>query len=100
MKSRNCWEAKKCGRQPGGENAEKLGICPAALPNEYFDGVNKGKHCGRFCWAVAGTLCGGKVQGTYAKKLMHCLGCEFLKQVNEDEGRNFILTPKETKGES
>lgn len=96
MERRNCWEVKKCGRQPGGENAEKLGVCPAALPNEYFDGVNKGKHCGRFCWAVAGTLCEGKTQGTYAKKLMDCLGCEFLKQVNEDEGRNFILTPKKS----
>jgi hypothetical protein len=87
----------KCGRQPGGENAEKLGVCPAALPHEYFDGVNQGEHVGRFCWAVAGTLCGGTVQGTYAKKLLECLGCEFLKQVNEDEGRDFILTTKEAK---
>jgi hypothetical protein len=94
MTRRNCWEAIKCGRQPGGKNAEELGVCPAALPNEYFDGVNEGTHCGRFCWAVAGTLCGGKMQGTHAKKLMDCLGCEFLKQVNEDEGRNFLLTPK------
>src|SRR5665647_1259089 len=51
------------------------------------------------CWAVAGTLCGGKVQGNHAKKFMDCLRCEFLKQVNEDEGRNFILTPIEAKGD-
>src|SRR5665648_944927 len=70
MVRRNCWEAMKCGRQPAGEDAEQLGACPAALPNEHFDGVNKGKHCGRFCWAVAGTLCGGKVQGNHAKKFM------------------------------
>jgi len=100
MKRRNCWEAMKCGRQLGGENAEKLGVCPAALPSEYFEGVNRGMHCGRFCWAVAGTLCGGKVQGTYANKLLDCIGCEFLKQVNEDEGRNFILTPKESEAKT
>jgi len=99
MVRRNCWEAMKCGGQPAGEDAEELGACPAALPNEHFDGVNKGKHCGRFCWAVAGTLCGGKVQGNHAKKFMDCLRCEFLKQVNEDEGRNFILTPIEAKGD-
>jgi hypothetical protein len=98
MKRINCWEAKKCGREPGGDHVEKHGVCPTALPNEYFDSINKGKHSGRFCWAVAGTLCGGKAQGTFAKKLMDCLDCEFLRQVNEDEGRNFILTPKEAKG--
>ncbi|MHB8053773.1 MAG: two-CW domain-containing protein [Candidatus Aminicenantales bacterium] len=100
MKRKNCWEAKECGRQPGGKNAEKFSICPAALPNEYFDGLNKGEHCGRFCWAVAGTLCGGTVQGTYAKKLIACLSCEFLGRVNEDEGREFVLTPKEAKKKS
>ena len=99
MKRENCWEMKKCGRQPGGSNAEELGVCPAALPNEY-DGVNKGNHGGRFCWAIAGTLCGGKVQGTYARKFMCCLDCEFLKQVNEDEGRNFVLNPPKAKDKS
>jgi len=87
---------KQCGREPGGKNAEQLGICPAALPSN-FDGANHGQRAGRFCWAVAGTLCKGKQQGTFAKKLMSCLQCEFLQQVNEDEGRNFILTPGDTK---
>ncbi|MDD5094516.1 MAG: hypothetical protein PHV74_09080 [Dehalococcoidia bacterium] len=98
MERSNCWEVMKCGRQPGGNNVEEFGICPAALPNERFDSVNKGEHCGRFCWTVAGTLCGGKVQGTYANKFMDCMNCQFLKQVNEDEGRNFILTLKQAKG--
>jgi hypothetical protein len=100
MDRRNCWEAMKCGRQPGGENSEELGVCPAALPSEHFAGLNNGKYCGRFCWAVAGTLCRGTVQGTFAKKLMNCLGCEFLQQVNMDEGRAFILTPGEVKRRS
>ena len=83
----------KCGRQSGGEKAEKLGVCPAAELSEY-DGTNKGTCAGRFCWAVAGTFCGGKLQGTYAEKLMNCVNCEFFKQVNEDEGRFFVLIPK------
>jgi len=96
MKRHNCWEVKRCGREPGGTCAERFGICPAALPSD-FDGINNGDGAGRFCWAIAGTFCQGKQQGTFAKKLMSCLQCEFLKQVNEDEGRNFILTPGDTK---
>lgn len=93
MKEINCWEVLKCGRQPGGDKAEELGLCPAAQPGE-FDGINDGTCGGRFCWAVSGTLCGGKVQGTYAKKLKDCLKCEFLKRVHEETGRDFILTKK------
>jgi hypothetical protein len=86
---------KKCGRQPGGEKVEELGVCPAAQSSEY-DGTNKGKHAGRFCWAVAGTFCGGKPQGMFSQKLLSCLNCEFLQQVNDDEGHDFILTPTDT----
>ena len=94
MKRMNCWAVKACGRQPGGENTEAHGVCPAALLNE-FDGVNRGERAGRFCWAVAGSLCGGQVQGTYAKKLMNCINCEFLKRVQEEEGGDFTLTPRD-----
>lgn len=99
MKRKNCWEVEQCGRQPEGEKVEELGVCPAAEPSEY-DGTNKGTFAGRFCWAVAGTFCGGKLQGTYAEKLTNCLNCEFLKQVNEDEGRDFVLNPKDAKNRS
>jgi hypothetical protein len=92
MERKDCWEVMKCERQPGGEHVKALGECPATLPYEY-DNINKGKDGGRFCWAIAGTFCSGQVQGTYAKKLMSCIHCKFLKQVNEDEGRNFILMP-------
>jgi len=27
----NCWEFKKCGREPGGEKASELGICPRQM---------------------------------------------------------------------
>ena len=57
----------QCGRQSGGEKAEGLGVCPATLEAS-FDGINVGKNAGRICWAVAGTCCGEKVQGTFAEK--------------------------------
>ncbi len=44
-----------CGREPGGQNVEDLGICPAAVAQEY-DGVKQGKAGGRLCWVVSGTL--------------------------------------------
>ena len=62
----NCWEAKKCGREAGGAKAHELGVCPAYT-----------QRAGEACWLVAGTLCGGKVQGTYAQKQATCMSCDF-----------------------
>lgn len=67
--SANCWEFKKCGREAGGPKAAELGVC-AAHPSH-----------GRDCWAVAGTLCGGKVQGSEAEKIGNCRICDFYKGV-------------------
>ncbi|MBW2088524.1 MAG: protein kinase [Deltaproteobacteria bacterium] len=80
----NCWEFLKCGREPGGEKANKLGICPAA-DDVSFDGINSGKNGGRICWAVAGTFCDGNIQGTFAEKRDSCLSCSFYKTVQEEE---------------
>ena len=82
----------KCGRQPGGSKVDELGICPAAV-KENFDGINKGKNAGRLCWLVAGTLCKGEVQGTFAAKFLNCQRCPFYLEVEEQEGRFFILRP-------
>lgn len=84
----NCWEFKKCGREPGGKNAAALGVCPAAVW-EGRKGANHSQHGGRICWALVGTLCGGKVQGTFAGKIGTCLRCEFYRYVYQQEGRNF-----------
>ncbi len=93
MTKRNCWEYKKCGREPGGENVEELGVCPAVQPSE-FDGINGGVCSGRFCWGIAETLCDGSQQGSFAKKLMSCIECEFFKEVQDEESQNFSLTPE------
>jgi hypothetical protein len=96
VERKNCWEVMGCGREPNGGNVGESGVCPAAVHNE-FDGVNKGKHGGRFCWAVTGTLCSGEVEGTCVRKLKNCLGCEFLKQVSNEESPFFILLPADAR---
>jgi hypothetical protein len=68
----NCWEYKHCGREKGGVHAESKGVCPA-YPYH-------GQHCAR----VAGTLCGGKVQGEFAPKLLSCLRCDFYQSLHYD----------------
>ncbi len=80
----NCWEFKNCGRQPGGSKAVELGVCPASQAN-FVDGVHGGKNAGRACWAIVGSLCGGKIQGTYAQKLNNCWRCEFMNLVKKEE---------------
>ena len=88
MVTSNCWEFKRCGREPDGAKSEELGVCPAST-DARLDGINHGKSGGRTCWAIAGTLCGGKVQGTFASKLGNCMECEFFKQVLTEEGSEF-----------
>ncbi len=82
---KNCWEYQKCGRETDGSNTAALGTCPAAV-DVSFNGINGGKNGGRFCWAVAGTFCGGKRQGTYAEKRTSCIDCSFFRLVQDDEG--------------
>ena len=81
----NCWEFKKCGREQGGAKVAELGICPAAIEVRTH-GTNSGQNGGRACWALTGTLCGGRVQGTFAMKLGNCIGCEFYGLVAAEEG--------------
>ena len=91
MSKLNCWEIKKCGRQAGGKKTGDFGICPAASDST-VDGVNSGKNGGRICWAIAGTFCGGKVQGDFAQKSVSCMSCEVFKNIKSEEGlENFVL---------
>ena len=84
QKKVNCWEYMQCQRQPGGEKVAESGECPAAI-DDSFDGINYGKNAGRICWAVAGTCCGGEVQGTFAEKRSSCTECAFYRLVQEQE---------------
>ncbi|MDH4162252.1 MAG: hypothetical protein OEW15_06120 [Nitrospirota bacterium] len=81
---KNCWEHKKCGRQPGGHKTQELGVCPVTT-HQALTGVHGGSHAGRACWVVAGSLCGGKIQGAYAQKLNNCWRCDFMIAVKQEE---------------
>jgi len=85
---KNCWEFKKCGREPGGEHVREFGVCPAAIEAR-LDAVHNGKNAGRSCWVVAGTLCKGETQGTFAVKFGSCEACEFYLSVREEEFPQF-----------
>jgi diguanylate cyclase (GGDEF)-like protein/PAS domain S-box-containing protein len=67
-----CWEEKKCGQT----------TCPS------YDNRKNLR-----CWEVAGTYCGGKVQGTFAKKLGDCRKCEVYQRARAnpvmDMGESF-----------
>ena len=91
MAKLNCWEFTKCGREPGGLNAEAQGVCPAAAEGA-LDGVHAGRNSGRTCWVLAGTFCGGEVAGTAAKKIESCRECDFYKLVLQEEGETLVAT--------
>ena len=84
MEKKNCWEFKQCNRQPGGLLSGELGVCPASVDTT-LNGAHGGKNAGRACWAVAGTFCGGAIQGTEAQKKHNCWMCNFFQQVKREE---------------
>ena len=61
-KSRPCWDIRNCPV----ENRE---ACPAWEFN-----------MGGLCWFINGTICQGKVQGSWAKKMKVCQKCEVFVQ--------------------
>jgi hypothetical protein len=85
----NCWEFKKCGRIPGGTLNDFAGVCPA-FSEKRLNGIHSGHNAGRACWVVAGTMCSGKIQGTFASKFKGCGLCNFFKTIKQDEGRNLL----------
>jgi len=87
---KNCWEFTQCGREPGGANADDMGVCPAALDSE-ANGIHGGKNGGRICWAVAGTFCKGERQGSFVDKQLSCMNCDFFRQLKNEEGKRFRL---------
>ena len=75
MRLPHCWEIKGCGRERGGSKVAEFGECPAS-----------NQAMGHSCWAVAGTLCGGKVQGSFADKEQGCVACEVYERYSRANG--------------
>lgn len=61
-----CWEIKGCKRED----------CPSFLDADCR------------CWLRVGTLCGGEIQGDFAKKYRSCFSCAVLGQVEGDSLRS------------
>ncbi len=57
-----CYQAKECGKVD----------CPCF-----------GEDAQR-CWQIAGTFCGGKVQGSFAQKIENCLDCIVFQEATGD----------------
>ena len=72
---KNCWEILNCGRENGGPKVAEFGECTASK-----EGL------GHSCWAIAGTLCGGEIQGTFAQKEANCMGCDVYKLYHRQLG--------------
>ena len=72
---KNCWEIKNCGREKRGSKVSEFGECVASK-----EGL------GHSCWAIAGTLCGGEVQGTFAQKEHNCMQCDVYKLYHRQFG--------------
>jgi methyl-accepting chemotaxis protein len=87
----NCWEFKKCGREPGGPKSDELGVCPASTFKD-ADGFLGGVNAGRGCVYVTGTFCGGNIQGTYQDKLKNCGKCNFYAQLKNESGAELSVT--------
>ncbi len=86
----NCWEFRKCGREPGGRLAVEQGVCPAARL-AVADGYLGGKYAGRACCFVAGTFCQEVLQGTYRDKSQDCWDCEFYRLLRREHGAAFSM---------
>ncbi len=87
MRKLNCWEFKKCGRESSRDGRG----CPVARETRLHD-VHGGTNAGRTCWVIAGTLCGGQEQGTFAAKYRNCEKCDFYNLVKKEEGPHYELS--------
>ena len=74
-----------------GENADTMGICPAAYEIR-LDDIHDGICAGRACWVVPGTLCNDHTQGSFEQKIKHCGECDFYNYVKEHEGDKLLPT--------
>ena len=72
----NCWEFKKCGREPGGRNILQYGVCsiPVAID---CDGINGGKNGGRACWLWRELACVKIMQKCSVQEIRECRECDF-----------------------
>jgi len=89
----NCWDFKKCGREPKSARENELDICPVCLCSE-LDGIHGGNRGGRACWAVGGTQCGGKIRRMFVPPSLACTLCDFRRAVLNGERSDLIISDR------
>ena len=80
----NCWEYRRCGREPGGSRASEQGVCPV-FTKVSLTGVNDGLYGGRTCFLIEGTYCDGEHPCHLTDKMSVCSKCEFHSQLVFEE---------------
>ena len=85
----NCWEFRMCGREVGGRNVEKMGVCLAVLDDKH-NGINGGQNGGRYCWSAVGTMSGGKPEYCISQNIKDCHECHFYQLVKAQENKTFM----------
>jgi hypothetical protein len=86
----NCWEFKKCGREPGGAMAGELGVCPVTIAT-FANGLNRGTNGGRICWAI---------NGSFDKHAGRCIRCDFFNLLEQEEAEDRIPLNNLSRGAS
>jgi len=79
----NCWEFFGCGREPGGDTAKKLGVCPV-FTSFRSHRKNHGKKAGRACWEIKSTACHNSLGSSFND----CTKCPFFLLVQYEEDHN------------
>lgn len=85
----NCWDFKGCGKGP--KALAGVTPCPVATEKRLHK-MHGGINAGRSCWVIAGTYCGGKVQGSFAKKYDSCSECDFYHAVKKEEKDKYEMS--------
>ena len=84
----NCWEFKECGREPGGENAQELGVCRASIEDK-FNNINLGVNAGRYCWKIKLSEDNHNSSDKTLSTIVDCIECDFLIKVKTEEKNKF-----------
>ncbi len=86
----NCWEVKKCGREPGGKKQEELGTCPVTT-FEAADGFLGGENGGRACVFIIGKLAAEPGGERCDQTSGGCFKCSFFKKLKKKHKKSFRL---------
>lgn len=74
---KNCWEILGCERHARGNKVLEFGECSASKTK-----------MGHSCWAVSGTLCGGKVSKSHKEKQISCKSCDVYRLYHRSSGKH------------